>query len=223
MKYARFLFPILLGLPLGHAVSAELSTDQEKFSYTIGFQIGSGIKRDGLDVDADALTQAIKDVLSGSPAQLSREEMQAALQRYQDRQRQKQQTLAEENLQAGKDFLAANAKKAGVQQTDSGLQYKVLTKGDGRKPTTTDTVTVHYRGTLIDGTEFDSSYKRGQPTTFQLNGIIPGWQEALQLMPTGSKWQVYIPAELAYGAQGAGQAIGPNQTLIFDIELISIN
>lgn len=201
------------------ADEATLKTDEEKFSYAIGYQIAESVKRQGLEVDVDALVQAIRDDLTGTPLKISQPEMQAAVVAY---QQQKFQELSEKNEKAGKKYLAANKKKQGVVELASGLQYKVVEKGKGDKPASSDTVTVHYRGTLIDGTEFDSSYARGEPATFQIATIIQGWQEALVLMSEGAKWQVFIPPALAYGSGGAGQSIGPNETLVFEIELVSI-
>lgn len=203
--------------------AAELKTDKQKFSYALGFQIGQTLVRQGAtDVDIDAVTAAIGDVLGDKGLQLSMEEMQAAFEKRRDAAMAERAKQGEGNKKAGAEFRKANAKKPGVTQTASGLQYKVITKGKGAKPIATDTVTVHYVGALIDGTEFDSSKKRGQPATFGLNGVVKGWQEALPMMETGSKWQVVIPPELGYGDQGAGAQIGPNATLVFEIELIEI-
>lgn len=206
------------------AVGAEegLSTDQQKFSYTVGFQIAQNIKQRGLDIDVKALTQAIEDQLSGKPPRITMAEMQAAMAAFQAKQMEERMALATKNQQAGDTFLAENKKKDGVVALASGLQYKVIQEGKGKKPAASDTVVVHYRGTLINGKEFDSSYSRGQPAEFQVGGVIQGWQEALQLMPVGSKWQVIIPADLAYGPRGAGDSIGPNETLVFEIELVEI-
>lgn len=209
----------LFALGANAAEPSGLKSDKEKFSYAIGHQIAQNIKSRGFEVDAKALTQAIIDELSGKPPQLSPTDMQAAFIAYQQK---RTEALSAKNKQAGDAFLAANKQKPGVTSLPSGLQYKVIEAGKGQKPKVSDTVVVHYRGTLIGGEEFDSSYGRGEPATFALNGIIQGWQEALQLMPVGSKWEVYMPAELAYGTRGAGDAIGPNETLIFQIELIAI-
>ena len=206
------------------ATAAEegLSTEKEKFSYTIGFQIAQNIKSRGLDLDAKALTQAIEDLLGGKPPRLSMAEMQAAMAAFQRTQMEARMALAAKNQQAGDAYLAENKKKEGVVALASGLQYKVLEKGGGKKPTDQDTVVVHYRGSLISGEEFDSSYSRGQPATLEVGGVIQGWQEALQLMSVGAKWQVVIPSDLAYGTRGAGDSIGPNETLVFEIELVEI-
>jgi FKBP-type peptidyl-prolyl cis-trans isomerase FklB len=216
------VFLVLFAASAFAADTGKIEGDKAKLSYTIGFRIGQSLKQDGLDVDAKVLTQAIQDVLSNSPLKMSMEDMQAAMQSFQQQQAKMQSDVAEKNLKAGQEFLAANKKKAGIVQTESGLQYKVLTKGKGKKPKDTDTVVVNYRGTLITGEEFDSSYKRGEPVTFPVNGVIPGWTEALQMMETGSKWQLFIPSKLAYDTHGAGGLIGPNATLIFDVELLEI-
>ncbi len=198
-----------------------LSTDQQKFSYTVGFQIAQNIKQRGLDIDVKALTQAIEDQLSGKPPRLTIAEMQAAMAAFQAKQMEARMALAAKNQQAGDTFLAENKKKDGVVALASGLQYKVMQKGTGKKPASSDTVVVHYRGSFINGEEFDSSYSRGQPAEFQVGGVIQGWQQALQLMPVGSKWEVVIPSNLAYGQDGRDR-IGPNETLVFEIELVEI-
>lgn len=201
------------------ANETKIETDQQKFSYAIGYQIAESVKRQGFDVDVDMLIQAIRDDLTGKPLRISVDEMRAAVETYQQKLLQE---LAEKNQQVGEAFLAANKQKVGVVALASGLQYKVMQEGKGAKPTLTDTVVVHYRGHLVTGEEFDSSYARGEPATFPLNGVIQGWQEVLQLMPEGAKWQVFIPPALAYGTSGAGNRIGPNQTLVFEIELVEI-
>jgi len=199
-----------------------LKTDQQKFSYAVGFQIGQNLKRQKLEIDSKAFTQGAQDALAGANARLKPEEMHAAIQAEQQKEIAKQQAHAQKNLEAGQVFLEANKKKPGVVTLASGLQYKVITEGNGKQPKITDTVVVHYRGTLINGTEFDSSYKRNEPVTFPVDGVIKGWQEVLPLMKEGAKWEVYIPSELAYGPRGAGEAIGPNEVLIFNIELLSV-
>jgi FKBP-type peptidyl-prolyl cis-trans isomerase FklB len=203
-----------------------LKTDKDKVSYAIGMNIGKSLKRDSIDLDPAILLHAIKDVLGGSKLLLTDQEVQATLTTLQADLRKKQelqqQQLAETNKKEGDAFLATNKLKEGVVTLPSGLQYKVLQEGTGPKPAATDNVTVNYRGTLLNGTEFDSSYKRGQPATFQVGQIIKGWTEALQLMPVGSKWQLFIPPDLAYGPRQAGPAIGPNSTLVFEVELVSI-
>jgi FKBP-type peptidyl-prolyl cis-trans isomerase FklB len=204
------------------ANAAELKSNKQKYSYAIGFQIGNNLKREGADVDIDAITQGIKDVLSGAELAVSMEDMQAAVLELQKQQQADRQARGEIAKKEGEEFLAKNKKEKGVVELPSGVQYKVIQEGKGNKPTATDTIVAHYKGTLISGKEFDSSYKRGQPATFAVNQVIPGWQEILPMMPTGSKWKVVIPADQAYGARGAGVDIGPNETLIFEVELLEI-
>lgn len=204
------------------AVAADYKNDKEVYSYAIGFQIGNNLKREDADVDIDAIAQGIKDVLSGADLKVKMEDMQAAVMKVQKQQQAKRQAKGEKAKKAGAEFLAKNKKKKGVKVLDNGIQYKILKEGTGPKPKPTDTIVAHYKGTLIDGTEFDSSYKRGKPATFAVNQVIKGWQEILPMMKKGAKWKVFIPADLAYGARGAGANIGPNETLIFEIELEDI-
>jgi len=208
------------------ATPLTLTTDKDKVSYAIGMNIGTAMKRDGVDVDTAILLRGLQDALAGSKPLLTDQEVQATMTALQGDLRKKQelqqQQLADTNKKEGDAFLAANKTKEGVVALPSGLQYKILQEGTGRKPAATDTVTVNYRGTLLDGTEFDSSYKRGQPTPVAVGRIIKGWTEALQLMPVGSKWQLFIPPDLAYGPRQAGPTIGPNSTLVFEVELLSI-
>jgi FKBP-type peptidyl-prolyl cis-trans isomerase len=211
----------LLSMPT--YADAVLNSEKQKLSYSMGIFFSQSVTQQNLDLDVPAFLQAIDDVLNKSELKLSREEMQAILTKYQEDQTKQQLAMAEKNLADGKKFLADNKTNKGVTELPNGLQYKVVKEGDGEKPTTANTVTVHYRGTLIDGTEFDSSYSRGEPAQLQLTQVIKGWQEALPLMKVNSKWQIYVPSELAYGPRGAGSLIGPNSTLIFDIELIAIN
>jgi len=203
-----------------------LTTPNEKASYAIGLNVGKGMKRDSVEVNPEILLQGMKDGLSGGKQLLSDDEIKAVLTALQAHIRKMQdergQQLGETNKKEGVAFLAANKTKEGVVTLPDGLQYKILTEGKGPKPTATDSVVCNYRGTLINGTEFDSSIKRGQPATFGVSQVIHGWTEALQLMPAGSKWQLFIPAELAYGERGASTDIAPNATLIFEVELISI-
>jgi FKBP-type peptidyl-prolyl cis-trans isomerase FklB len=203
-----------------------LSTAKDKTSYAIGENIGKSMQRDGVDIDPKILLRGLQDGLTNGKQLMTDEEIKATLTTFQNemrkRQMEKMQAVAEANKKQGEEFLAANKTKDGVVTLPSGLQYKVLQQGTGPKPTAADSVVCNYRGTLINGTEFDSSYKRGQPATFAVGGVIKGWTEALQLMPVGSKWQIFIPADLAYGARGQGPAIGPNATLIFDLDLVSI-
>jgi len=205
---------------------SELTTPDEKISYALGLDIGNNLKSLGSDIDVDILIQSIRDTLQANKSLMSQTEVTQALQEFSSRMQAKQSghtpEEASQNQAAGDKFLSENKTKPGVTATESGLQYKVITEGSGRKPAATDQVTVHYRGTLIDGTEFDSSYGRGKPTTFALNQVIPGWTEGLQLMNVGSKYEFYIPANLAYGSRGAGKTIGPNSTLIFQVELLKI-
>lgn len=204
----------------------ELKSFEQKLSYMLGQQIGNNIKESPTEIDIDIFVSGIRDSLKGNKSLLSDEETNQVRQEFsrqvQETRNQKMAALSGKNLKDGEAFLAENKKKEGIVTTDSGLQYKVLKQGDGPKPQSTDKVTVHYRGTLLDGTEFDSSYKRGQPASFQVGGVIRGWTEALQLMNVGSKYQLFIPAGLAYGQRGAGQKIGPNSMLIFDVELLNI-
>jgi FKBP-type peptidyl-prolyl cis-trans isomerase len=203
-----------------------LSTPKDKLSYAIGLNIGRSLGKDAVDVDPEIVAQGFKDALSGGKTLLTDEEAKAAIVALQADLRKKQEetmkAAGEANKKQGDAFLAANKAKEGVVTLPSGLQYKIMTPGTGPKPAATDTVVCNYRGTLIDGTEFDSSYKRGQPATFPVGQVIPGWTEALQLMPVGSKWQLFIPPDLAYGERSPSPVIGVNSTLIFDIELLSI-
>jgi len=192
-----------------------LKNQKEKVSYIIGMDIGSNMKRQSIDVDPNIFAKGIKDALSGEKPLLTEQEIQETMMAF-------QKEMMEKQKKRGEVFLAENKNKEGVKTLPSGLQYKVIKAGTGKIPKLNDTVTTHYRGTLIDGTEFDSSYKRGQPVSFPVSGVIPGWTEALQLMQEGAKWQLFIPSNLAYGERGAGGIIGPNATLIFEIELISI-
>ena len=203
-----------------------LTTQKDKISYALGMNVGTNLQRQSLDVDPAILLQGLKDGLAGSKPLLTEEEARTLLTQLQEDMRKKQAEKAQQmgaaNKTEGEAFLAANKNKEGVVTLPSGLQYKILKTGTGPKPTASDSVVCNYRGTLINGTEFDSSYKRGQPATFPVNGVIKGWTEALQLMPVGSKWQLFVPASLAYGDRGAGADIGPNATLIFEVELLSI-
>ncbi|MDX5418621.1 MAG: FKBP-type peptidyl-prolyl cis-trans isomerase [Hymenobacteraceae bacterium] len=196
---------------------------KEKISYIIGRDMATNLKKQGIDIEAEPFVKGMKEVLENKPSTLSQEEVQQAMMALQQEMAQKQNAAASVNQKAGEEFLAENKNKEGVKTLPSGLQYMVLEEGTGKSPSRTDQVTTHYHGTLIDGTVFDSSYARNQPATFPVNGVIAGWTEALQLMKEGSKWRLFVPANLAYGAQGAGDVIGPNSTLIFDVELISVN
>jgi FKBP-type peptidyl-prolyl cis-trans isomerase FklB len=224
MKFSKI--PAIFGLAallIGNSAGAAgLTTDKEKFSYAVGFQIAQGLKRDNLPVDPAALTLAIQDILSGKQPQVSPADMQAAVMAFQQAQQAERTAMADKNLKAGESFLTENRKKEGVTQTASGLQYKVLKSANGKKPTAQSTVVAHYRGSLINGKVFDNSYDRGEPASFPVSGVIKGWQEILPLMSVGSKYQIFIPTALAYGPQGAGADIGPNEALIFEIELLEI-
>ena len=204
----------------------ELKDQKDKASYSIGYDIGDSFKKQKIEVNIDALVAGLKEALAGKEASLSKEEREKTLQAFQKEMMEKQMAASKEaaakNLAEGEKFLAENKKKEGVKTTASGLQYKVLKEGSGASPKESDTVTTNYKGTLIDGTEFDSSYKRNEPASFQVNRVIKGWIEGLQLMKPGAKYQFFIPASLGYGERGAGQTIGPNATLIFEVELLSI-
>jgi len=201
-------------------------TQKEKVSYAIGMEMGKGVKSQGIDVDPSILLQGLKDALSDAKPQMGEEELRQVITALQQEIRQKQMQIQEaaaaENKTKGDAFLAENAKKEGMVVLPDGLQYKILTAGQGKKPAETDTVLCNYKGTFLDGTEFDSSTRAGKPVPFELKNVIPGFREILQLMPVGSKWQVFVPSNLAYGERGAGGVIGPNATLIFEIELVSI-
>jgi FKBP-type peptidyl-prolyl cis-trans isomerase FklB len=201
------------------------TTEKDKQSYAIGLSVGKGLHRDAIDVEPAFVLQGLKDALAGGKIQLTDDQIKTVMVDLQNQVRQKQEAkrlaLTESNKKDGAAFLAANATKEGVVTLPSGLQYKVLVAGTGPKPAATDSVICNYRGALLDNTEFDSSYKRGQPATFSVSGVIKGWTEALQLMPVGSKWQLFIPSNLAYGERSQGP-IGPNATLVFDLELLSI-
>ena len=210
------------------AAPVALTTQKQKNSYALGMSIGMGFQKQGIDksIDTSLVVRGFRDSIGGAKTAMTEDEMKAALQQLRTEVMSAQESKAKEagaaNRKEGETFLAENKSKEGVKTLPDGLQYKVLTEGNGPKPASTDTVTVNYRGTLINGKEFDSSYKRGQPASFPVTGVIKGWTEALQLMPVGSKWQLFIPADLAYGDRGAGADIGPGDTLIFEVELLSI-
>lgn len=225
---------VAVGVALAIAVPAFAAEDsppfkseKDKISYSIGINIGTSFKEQSLDLDPEWVGKGIRDAVGGGKALLTDAEVEKILTAFQQQMRTKTEaemkTKAETNKKEGDSFLAENKKKPGVVTLPSGLQYKVITTGKGAKPKKGDNVTTHYRGTLINGTEFDSSIKRGQPASFPVDGVIPGWTEALQLMPVGSKWQLFVPSELAYGPRAVGGVIGPNSTLIFEVELLSIN
>ena len=220
---------LTLGFLFGISLADEgltLKDQKDKESYSLGYEFGQYLKSHGVDINLEVYTSGIKDALGDKESLMSKEEIGKTIKGLQQKvkaERQKElKEKAAKNLEEGKKFLAENLKKEGVKALPSGLQYKVLAEGSGKTPQASDTVTVNYKGTLIDGTEFDSSYKRGQPTTFKVKGVIKGWTEALQLMKEGSKWQLFVPPELAYGERGAGSTIPPSSTLIFEVELISV-
>jgi FKBP-type peptidyl-prolyl cis-trans isomerase len=221
---------ILLVNSVGHAQDKEkapaggaaLKTTAQQASYGIGLDIGRNMKANAPDLDAKALAQGITDAFAGLEPKLTEEQVTAAMQAFQAAMEAKAAERNAKNKRDGEAYLVANKKKEGVVTLPSGLQYKVIKKGNGAKPKATDTVRTHYHGTLISGEVFDSSVERGEPATFAVGGVIRGWTEALQLMPVGSKWRLFVPAALAYGPQARGAAIGPNSTLIFEIELLAI-
>ena len=228
-RMKSYLTPVLaLGLFVSSVAAQDkpdLANPKQKSSYAVGVNFGSALKRQELDLDTNALFAGIADAIAGKPA-LSEEEIHTTLMALQKdlmaKSQERQKALAEKNLKEGDAFLAANAKKDGVKTLPDGLQYKVIKSGSGPSPAKSDTVKVNYEGKLIDGTVFDSSLKRGEPLTIGVSDVIPGWTEALQLMKVGDEWQLFIPANLAYGEHGAGPLIGPNATLIFDVELLGI-
>jgi len=225
-----YLVVVCMMLSLSCALASEnleLKTEKDKISYALGVSTGMNFKRNAIDIDLKIYEQGLKDALTGGKLLLTDEEMRAVITAVQKdvqaRQQEQMKLLAEKNKQEGEIFLRQNKNKKGVKELPSGLQYTVIRDGKGRQPNASDAVTVNYRGMLIDGTEFDSSYTRGQPVTFVVNGVIKGWTEALQLMKEGSKWRLFIPADLAYGDRGTlGGPIGPNAVLIFEVELLKI-
>ena len=229
MTHRKWILAAAIGLLASFAAAAqdapELKTEKDKFSYALGMNFGENFRKQGLDLDPAVFAKAFAESFGGGKTAITDEEMQAVLKAAAQQIRAKQAAQQAEKSAAaqkeGEAFLAANKAKEGVVALPSGLQYKVLKAGTGEKPAADDTVVCNYKGTLIDGTEFDASEKHGGPATFPVKGVIAGWTEALQLMPVGSKWQLFVPSNLAYGAQGPGD-IGPNATLIFEVELVSI-
>ena len=226
---------VALGIVLVAAAAAAqdapaLKAPREKLSYALGMDLGNQLRKQSVDVDPATFAKGLSDALSGGKTLLTEEEARGLIAELQKdlkakqaaAQAEKMKELSEKNKKEGEAFLDANKKKEGMVTLPSGLQYRILKAGEGKKPTIDDTVVCQYRGTLVDGTEFDSSYKRNQPATFPVKGVIKGWTEALQLMPAGSKWELVIPPDLAYGERGAGNVIGPGATLIFEVELVSI-
>lgn len=203
--------------------SPGIKTDEQKLSYAMGTYFALGVAQQNVEIDVPAFIQAIEDVLNQNEPKISMEEMKNIIAQYKETITKQQSVAIAANQKAGDAFLAENRKKEGVIESPTGLQYKVITEGTGAKPDAGSNVTVHYKGTLVDGTVFDSSYDRGQPATLSLTQVIKGWQEAVPMMKTGSKWQIYVPSKLAYGDRAASDVIGPASTLVFDIELISIN
>ncbi len=230
MNYTKLLGALGLSVILSACQSTqhktELKTLQDSVSYSIGMDIGRNLKGQMIDVNPDALAQALKDMTGDGKPMLTDVQARSVMMAFQTQMMathaERMKAASEKNKKDGEAFLAENKKKDGVVTLPSGLQYKVLTMGNGRKPTANDKVTLNYRGTLIDGTEFDNSYKRGEPAVFPVSGIIKGLSEALQLMPVGSKWQIVVPSDIAYGEQGAGGQITPNAVLVFEIELLGI-
>jgi FKBP-type peptidyl-prolyl cis-trans isomerase len=208
------------------AAGEEAAATNDTTSYAIGWQTGQSFVQQSVDVDQESFIQGMRDAIAGKESKFTEEEMIAAMQKLQQDMMARQQAKAQEqagvNQAAGAEFLATNGARPEVTTLPSGLQYEVITTGDGAKPKATDTVTVNYRGTLIDGSEFDSSYARNTPATFPLNQVIAGWTEGLQLMSVGSKWKLFVPADLAYGLRGSPPKIGPGSTLIFEVELLEI-
>ena len=214
----------IFGLVVGHVQAAELVTQEQRYSYTMGSRLAKLLRAQNVDnIDTTAFAAGVSDALSGKKLQMTPEEMSAALRANQEAQAKVRAEKGKMALEKGEAFLAENSKKAGIKTTASGLQYQVIKEGNGENPKDTDKVKVHYRGTLVDGSQFDSSYDRGEPVTFGMKGVIPGFSEAISMMKPGGKSKAYIPSKLGYGERGAGNSIGPNETLIFEIELLEIN
>jgi FKBP-type peptidyl-prolyl cis-trans isomerase FklB len=226
LKWIVILAVGLFAVQAGAVETPILKTEKDKISYGIGVDVARNFKRLGVDVNMDVLVKGLRDGMAGEKLLMTEDDLRATMSAYMEDLRKKQaiamKAVAEENKKKGDAFLAENKKKEGVVTLPNGLQYKIIKAGTGKKPAETDTVECRYRGTLIDGKEFDSSYRTGQNATFKVLAVIAGWKEALKLMPVGSKWQLFIPPELAYGAMGAGRDIGPNATLIFEVELVAI-
>ena len=224
-KYFLAVIFILTSLSAFAATDVKpgIKTDEQKLSYAMGTYFAMGVAQQNIEIDVPAFMQAIEDVLKQNEPKISMEEMKNIVAQYKETLAKQQSSAIAANQKTGDAFLAENKKKEGVIESPTGLQYKVIKEGAGEKPAEGSSVTVHYRGTLVDGTVFDSSYDRGEPATLSLAQVIKGWQEAVPMMKTGSKWQIYVPSKLAYGDRAASELIGPASTLVFDIELVSIN
>ena len=224
--FAGALFMGVFSPGITAAGEPELATKKQKFSYVMGVQFGQQIRqhllKENMDVEIPAFLAAMEDVLAGTMPEVSLDDLRAGAKEYLEEIVQERRALAEKNQAREQAFLSANKAKEGVVELPSGVQYRVIEEGEGSKPTTEDTVVVHYRGTLLDGQEFDNSHQRGEPAKLPMANVIQGWKEVLPLMSQGAKWQVFIPARLAYGERGAGSSIGPNETLTFDIDLIEV-
>ena len=203
--------------------ASELKTDKDKLSYIFGVQVGQGLRVEGVELEMDAFTAGIQDMLAGNESQIGQATTEKIVSAYQEKKQLEIAEISAKKQNESATFLANNAKNDGFVVTATGLQYKILEEGKGKSPTSEDKVIAHYTGKLLDGTVFDSSHDRGEPATFPVSGVIKGWQEALPMMKVGGKWQIVVPANLAYGDRGVGNLIGPNETLIFDIELVSIS
>lgn len=215
------LLPLLLTAPT-LVSAADIETDKQKLSYIFGVQVGQGLRTEGLELEMDAFSAGVEDMMEGNKPKIDQATAQKLVQDYQQKKQAEMAETAAKKQKESNAFLAKNAKEKGVVVTASGLQYKIIEEGKGKSPTSEDKVVAHYTGKLLNGTVFDSSHERGEPATFPVSGVIKGWQEALPMMKEGAKWQLIIPANLAYGDRGIGNVIGPNETLMFDIELVSI-
>ncbi|MDT8403978.1 FKBP-type peptidyl-prolyl cis-trans isomerase [Sulfuriflexus sp.] len=224
MKRTLIVLACTMGLAAAQVQAEELKLDDDgkKLSYTLGFQIAQNLARQGMSLDAEATSRAVHDVFSGAKPLLTAEEMQAVVTRVQEVALEQRKKMAEANQKAGDAFLAENKGKEGVKTLDSGLQYKVVKAGTGKSPGAKDEVEVHYEGRFTNGKVFDSSIERGESVSFAVDKVVSGWTEALQLMKEGARWEIYIPSNLAYGEKGAGNAIGPNETLVFDVQLLKV-